>query len=149
MNQPLLRLSTIFLVVVGMVILVSAGTTYAEKSSYQNQIRIGQPITLFLLDSNLNLNSKQAETHSLDLIRFESNKVKTTLGPLGGAQEDFDPKPSALRETGDNTGIFYTVIKIPRSVNGQKIDFGEKIEFEYTQRGNGAKLVIQPGTYRQ
>ena len=112
-----------------------------------NVVRIGHPLTLFLFDSNLNFDSDQAETHSLDLIRFHSDKISTTLGPKGGVQDAFNPRPSSLRETGDNTGIFYTVIEIPRSINGQKIGFGEKIEFEYTQRGIGAKLVIKPGNF--
>ena len=127
---------------------VFGSTTFASNSgSNGNSYRIGQPLTLFLYDSNLNLDSDQAETYTLDLIRFESDKVKTTLGPKGGAQKDFDPRLSALRETGDNTGVFYTVIKIPRTVKGQTIDLGEKIEFEYTQRGLGAKLVAKPGTF--
>jgi len=126
----------------------SAAIAFGEVSQDNNKgFGIGQPLTLLLFDSNLNFDSDQAETHSLDLIRFHSDKISTTLGPKGGVQDAFNPRPSALRETGDNTGIFYTVIEIPRSVNGQKIGFGEKIEFEYTQRGNGAKLVAKPGTF--
>jgi len=126
----------------------SATIAFGEVSQENNKVfGIGQPLTLLLFDSNLNFDSDQAETHSLDLIRFESDKISTTLGPKGGVQDAFNPRPSALRETGDNTGIFYTVIEIPRSVNGQKIGLGEKIEFEYTQRGNGAKLVAKPGIF--
>lgn len=114
----------------------------SEKLTVTKNIRIGHPLTLLLYDSNLNLDSDRAETYTLDLIQFESDKVRTTLGPKGGVQDEFDPKPSALRETGDNTGIFYTVIEIPRILKGQRIDVDEKIEFEYTQRGLGAFLVV-------
>jgi len=108
----------------------SATIAFGEVSQDNNKgFGIGQPLTLLLFDSNLNFDSDQAETHSLDLIRFESDKISTTLGPKGGVQDAFNPRPSALRETGDNTGIFYTVIEIPRSVNGQKIGFGEKIVY--------------------
>ena len=144
MNRLPLPILIIVLIIMG----VFGSTSFASDSgSNGNSYRIGQPLTLFLYDSNLNLDSDQAETYTLDLIRFESDKVKTTLGPKGGAQKDFDPRPSALRETGDNTGVFYTVIKIPRTVKSQTIDPGEKIEFEYTQRGLGAKLVAKPGTF--
>jgi len=113
----------------------------------QKGFGIGKPLTLILFDSNLNFDSDKTETHTLDLIRFQSDNIRTTLGPKGGVQDAFNPKPSALKETGDNTGIFYTVIEIPRMVKGEKIDFGEKIEFKYTQRGTGAKIVAKPGTF--
>jgi len=126
----------------------SVSIAFAETSQNgQKGFGIGKSLTLILFDSNLNLDSDKAETHSLDLIRFQSDNIRTTLGPKGGVQDAFNPRPSALKETGDNTGIFYTVIEIPRTINGKKIDFGEKIEFEYTQRGIGAKLVAKPGTF--
>jgi len=134
------------LIVFGTISLVPIA--FGEVSQDNNKVvSIGQPLTLLLFDSNLNFDSDQTETHSLDLIRFHSDKISTTLGPKGGVQDAFNPRPSSLRETGDNTGIFYTVIEIPRSINGQKIGLGEKIEFEYTQRGIGAKLVIKPGNF--
>jgi hypothetical protein len=119
----------------------------SEKVTSSKIVRIGHPLTLLLYDSNLNLDSERAETYTLDLIQFESENVRTTLGPAGGVQNEFNPKPSALRETGDDTGIFYTVIEVPRTVNGKRIDVNEKIEFEYTQRGLGAFLAIHQGTY--
>ena len=114
----------------------------SEKITTSKTVRIGYPLTLLLYDSNLNLDSDRTESYTLDLIQFESENIRTTLGPSGGVQNEFNPQPSALRETGDNTGIFYTVIEIPRTVNGQRIDVDEKIEFEYTQRGLGAFLVV-------
>ena len=119
----------------------------SEKITSTKSIRIGHPLTLLLYDSNLNLNSDKAETYSLDLIQFESENIRTTLGPLGGVQRQFNPMPSGLRETGENTGIFYTVIEVPRTINGKLINVGEKIEFEYTQRGLGAFLVVHQDTY--
>jgi len=136
----------IALIMIGM--FSSSSIALGETSQNgQKGFRIGQPLTLILFDSNLNFDSDKAETHSLDLIRFQSENIRTTLGPKGGVQDAFNPRPSALKETGDNTGIFYTVIEIPRTINGKKIDFGEKIEFEYTQRGIGAKLVAKPGAF--
>ena len=119
----------------------------SEKISATKTIRIGHPLTLLLYDSNLNFDSDKAETYSLDLIQFESENIRTTLGPLGGVQSEFDPKPSGLRETGENTGIFYTVIEVPRTIDGKLVNVGEKIEFEYTQRGLGAFLVVHQEDY--
>jgi hypothetical protein len=119
----------------------------SEKIATSKTVRIGHPLTLLLYDSNLNLDSDRAESYTLDLIQFESENIRTTLGPSGGVQNEFNPQPSTLRETGDNTGIFYTVIEIPRTVNGQRIDVDEKIEFEYTQRGLGAFLVVYQDTF--
>ena len=119
----------------------------SEKIATSKTVRIGHPLTLLLYDSNLNLDSDRAESYTLDLIQFESENIRTTLGPSGGVQNEFNPQPSALRETGDNTGIFYTVIEIPRTVNGQFIDVDETIEFEYTQRGLGAFLVVYQDTF--
>ena len=119
----------------------------SEKITTSKTVRIGHPLTLLLYDSNLNLDSDRTESYTLDLIQFESENIRTTLGPSGGVQNEFNPQPSALRETGDNTGIFYTVIEIPRTVNGQRIDVDEKIEFEYTQRGLGAFLVVYQDTF--
>ena len=119
----------------------------SEKIATSKTVRIGHPLTLLLYDSNLNLDSDKVESYTLDLIQFESENIRTTLGPSGGVQNEFNPQPSALRETGDNTGIFYTVIEIPRTVNGQFIDVDETIEFEYTQRGLGAFLVVYQDTF--
>lgn len=116
--------------------------TNSEKITASKTVRIGHPLTLLLYDSNLNLDSNKAESYSLDLIQFESENIRTTLGPSGGVQKEFDPQPTVLRETGDNTGTFYSVIKIPRTIDGKRIDVNEKIEFEYVQRGFGAYLVV-------
>ncbi len=119
----------------------------SEKISATKTIRIGHPLTLLLYDSNLNFDSDKAETYSLDLIQFESENIRTTLGPLGGVQSEFDPKPAGLRETDVNTGVFYTVIEVPRTIDGKLVNVGEKIEFEYTQRGLGAYLVVHQEDY--
>jgi hypothetical protein len=119
----------------------------SEKITITKNVRIGHPLTILLYDNNLNLDSSRAETYSLDLIQFESDNIRTTLGPAGGVQQEFNPQPSALRETGDNTGLFYSVIEVPRKINGKVIEVNEKIEFEYTQRGLGAFMVIQQGAF--
>jgi hypothetical protein len=46
---------------------------------------------------------------------------------LSGANAAFDPEPSALRETGDSTGIFRVVIEIPDTLNSDKLAFGKNV----------------------
>lgn len=118
-----------------------------EKITATKNVRIGHPLTLMLYDSNLNLDADKAESYTLDLIQFESENIRTTLGPLGGVQNEFNPMPSALRETGENSGIFYTVIEVPRTIDGKVVNVGENIEFEYTQRGLGAFLTVHQEPY--
>ena len=113
-----------------------------------NTYRIGHPLTLFLYEPDLNLDSDQSESYTLDLIIFRSEKVEITMGPKGGNQDAFNPKPSLLRETDDNSGLFYTVIEIPRTLNGQTINFGEKIEFEYVDFGSTASVFVGDTTQK-
>ncbi|MEK0327122.1 MAG: hypothetical protein QQN54_00890, partial [Nitrosopumilus sp.] len=62
----------------------------SEKITASKTVRIGHPLTLLLYDSNLNLDSDRAETYTLDLIQFESKNIRTTLGPVGGFQNEFN-----------------------------------------------------------
>jgi carboxymethylenebutenolidase len=104
-----------------------------------NIYRIGHLVALFLFEPDLNRDSDKAESYSLDLIEFRSDKVRVTLGDH---KDEFDANPSALRETGDNTGVFYTVIKIPREIDGKKINFGEKVSFEYSDSTSVASVFV-------
>ena len=51
------------------------------------------------------------------------------------ANQNFDPEPSALRETGDSTGIFQVVIEVPATLTGSALDRGEQIDLEYVDYG--------------
>ncbi len=129
-------------------LLVSASLTFADSEKIvlktgPNIYRIGHPLALFLFESDLNRDSDKAESYSLDLIEFRSDKVRVTLGNY---KDEFDANPSSLRETGDNTGIFYTVIKIPREIDGKKINFGEKISFEYSDSSSVASVFVGENT---
>jgi hypothetical protein len=66
------------------------------------------------------------------------------MGNLGGQSAAFDPEPSDLRETGDSTGIFQTVIEIPKVLANDNLERGEEIVLEYTDWGpSGADYVGQ------
>ncbi len=112
-----------------------------DKLCSENIYKIGKRFRLILYEPDLNLDSDQAESIPLSVITFESDNIRINLGEPE-AKKAFDPKPSVLRETGDNTGVFYTVIEIPRIINGKVINFGERVEFEYLDQGSFASVFV-------
>ncbi|WOV93854.1 MAG: hypothetical protein R1F52_04300 [Candidatus Nitrosoabyssus spongiisocia] len=114
------------------------GVLQTDKSVYV----IGGDMLLILIEPDLNLDSDATETINLDLIEWDSDASTLTMGNLGGSAGAFDPEPSDLRETGDNTGIFQVVIEIPRKLSNDELERGEKIDLEYTDYGpSGADYV--------
>ena len=87
------------------------GVLQSDKSVYL----IGSDMILTLIEPDFDLDNDGAESYTLDLIEWDSDAAETSMGPKGlsGANAAFDPEPSALRETGDSTGIFQVVIEIP------------------------------------
>jgi hypothetical protein len=114
------------------------GALQSDKSVYI----IGSDMILTLIDPDLDLDSRTAETYTLDLIEWDSDAATVTMGALGGQLAQFDPEPSALRETGKSTGIFQTIVEIPRTLNNDPLERGEEIILEYTDWGpSGSKYV--------
>jgi hypothetical protein len=114
------------------------GALQSDKSVYI----IGSDMILTLIDPDLDLDSRTAETYTLDLIEWDSDAATVTMGSLGGQLTQFDPEPSALRETGKSTGIFQTIVEIPRTLNNDPLERGEEIILEYTDWGpSGSKYV--------
>ena len=103
---------------------------------------IGSDMILTLIEPDFDLDNDGAETYDLDLIEWDSDAATVTMGNLGDINGAFDPEPSALRETGDSTGIFQIVIEIPDNIEGDNLERGEEIELEYTDWGpSGANYV--------
>jgi hypothetical protein len=114
------------------------GVLQSDKSVYI----IGSDMILTLVEPDLNLDSQTAETIPLDVVEWDSHAFKNTMGPLGGQSAAFDAKPSTFVETGKDTGIFQSVIKIPKKLNGNLLERGEQIHLEYTDWGPaGSKTV--------
>ena len=103
---------------------------------------IGSDMILTLIEPDFDLDNDGAETYDLDLIEWDSDAATTTMGDRGDDAAAFDPEPSALRETGDSTGIFQIVIEIPAIIVDDNLERGEEIELEYTDWGpSGANYV--------
>ena len=114
------------------------GVLQSDKSVYI----IGSDMILTLVEPDFNQDSQAAETVPLDLIEWDSHAFKGTMGTLGGQSSAFDAKPNTFVETGKDTGIFQSVIKIPKSLNGNLLERGEQIHLEYTDWGPaGSKTV--------
>ena len=117
---------------------LSSGKLQSDKSVYD----IGSDMILTLVDPDLNLDSQIAESIPLDLLSWNSHAFNGTMGPLGGQVLGFDPQPNTFVETGKNTGIFQSVIKIPKQLNSNLLLDGEQVKLEYTDWGpNGSKTV--------
>jgi len=114
------------------------GVLQSDKSVYI----IGSDMILTLIEPDFDRDSDGAETYDLDLINWDSDAFDDSMGDLGGQFASFDPEPSAFRETGDSTGIFQMVIEIPKTLQSQDLDRGERIELEYTDWGpSGADYI--------
>ncbi|TSA18688.1 MAG: hypothetical protein D4R72_01655 [Nitrosopumilales archaeon] len=120
------------------------GVLQSDKSVYI----IGSDMILTLVEPDLNLDSQQSEAASLDLVEWDSHAFKGTMGPLGLNQANFDAKPSTFVETGKDTGIFQSVIKIPKQLSttgaatGTLLERGEQIHLEYTDWGPAGSKTI-------
>ncbi|MFB5613777.1 MAG: hypothetical protein ACE5RI_01640 [Candidatus Nitrosomaritimum yanchengensis] len=118
------------------------GSLQSDKQSYI----IGRDALITLIDPDLDFDSKKAETHSLDVLEWNSANIKTTMGKMGGTVtkngQIFDAQPVGLRETGDSTGIFQTIVKIPSEINGKSLDRGESIKLTYTDWGTSGSDFV-------
>ena len=103
------------------------GVLQSDKSVYI----IGSDMILTLIEPDFDLDGDSAETYTLDLIEWDSDADTVAMG----SDSAFDPEPNGLRETGDNTGIFQSVIEIPSELGGERLDRGEEIELEYVDYG--------------
>ncbi|MDI1494750.1 MAG: hypothetical protein K8823_56 [Cenarchaeum symbiont of Oopsacas minuta] len=92
---------------------------------------IGGNMILTLIEPDFDLDSDETETYPLNLIEWDSDAETLAMGE----SLNFDPEPSALRETGDSTGIFQVVIEIPSELGDEALERDEQIDLEYVDYG--------------
>jgi hypothetical protein len=120
---------------------------YAQMQKSGGQ-RIGHPFSVRIYEPDSNLDSDEVDRIPLSRIEFESKGgVRTTL-----ANPVFDPNSPYLLETGENTGVFEVIIKIPRTIDGKTIHIGDWYEMTYvditTPSGTSEDIVLR-GTIGQ
>jgi len=102
---------------------------------------LGSDMVITLTDPDLNLDAGSTESYSLNLIEWDSDADSSEL--LDDA-ENFSASPSNLQETGDDTGVFQTVVTLPSASlypggdtanTAVSIDYGEEVTLTYVDVG--------------
>jgi hypothetical protein len=106
------------------------GSLTSDKSVYVR----GSEIILSIEDQDLNLASGTVEGYSLGLVEWDSDGGEGDLDASAAFIAAFSADPNVFRETGENTGVFQTVIEMPVSLT-TALDSGEKIALEYVDYG--------------
>ena len=108
-----------------------SGTLSTDKDVYV----IGSDMVVTLTDPDLNVDAASIETYSLNLIEWDS---AADTSELLNSTNDFTANPSKLQETGSDTGVFQTVITMPKQIidtTTTAIDFGEAVTLTYVDTG--------------
>src|SRR5574342_511527 len=102
--------------------------TFAQlETSGSGQTRIGHEFVVRIYEEDMNLDSREVDTIPLSSIVYRGEGgIRTTL-----SNPVFDANGSYLLETGENSGIFEVVIKIPRTINGITVNIGDWYEIRY------------------
>jgi hypothetical protein len=123
---------------------VPLSQTYAQvQASGGGQSRIGHEFSVRIYEPDANLDSREVDRIPLSRIEFRAEGgIRTTL-----ANPAFDANSSYLLESGENTGTFEVVIKIPRTIDGKTIHIGNWYEMTYvdssTPSGTNEKIVLK------
>ena len=107
----------------------------ATLSTDKDVYVIGSDMVVTLTDPDLNVDAASIETYALNLIEWDSDADGSELM---NDTTDFTANPSKLQETGSDTGVFQTVITIPKQIidtTTTAIDFGEAVTLTYVDTG--------------
>ena len=96
---------------------------------------IGSDLGITLTDPDYNLDSQVTEALDIDLIEWDSNAGKVTIGNESGAGNDFFPVPVSLNKTGPNSGVFTATIQVPTAIQGVNLTPGDAFTLQFTDWG--------------
>jgi len=126
-------------------ILVESVTLQNTYANFQGSggSRIGHEFTLRIYEPDANLDSRDEDRIPLSSFEYRGEGgIRTTL-----ANPKFDANRSYLVETGENTGTFEVVIKIPRELDGKVVHIGDWYEIRYIDRttpsGTSEKVILK------
>jgi hypothetical protein len=113
------------------------GSLSVDKDVYV----LGSDLVLTLTDPDLNLDAGSIESYTMNLIEWDSDADSSEAM---NDSDNFLNNPSSIQETGDDTGVFQTVVTLPEVGiynNGdststiQTIDYGEAVTLTYADQG--------------
>ena len=113
------------------------GSLSVDKDVYV----LGSDVVITLTDPDLNLDAGSSESYALSLIEWDSDADSSEL--LNDT-DNFTANPSSLEETGDDTGVFQSVVTLPQSQlwpggstdnTAVTIDYGEEVTLTYVDVG--------------
>ena len=102
---------------------------------------LGSDMVVTLTDPDLNLDAGTIESYTMNLIEWDSDADSSEAM---GDTDNFTNNPSEIQETGEDTGVFQTVVTLPEtglypggdtSSTIQTIDFGEAVTLTYADQG--------------
>jgi len=108
---------------------------------------LGSDMVVTLTDPDLNLDAGTIETYDMEIIEWDSDACSGGSSCLldGG---DFTNNPSDIQETGEDTGVFQTVVTLPEAnVGGTAVDFGEAVVLTYADQGLSGEDQVGDDSY--
>jgi hypothetical protein len=102
---------------------------------------LGSDVVITLTDPDLNLDGGSIESYALSLIEWDSDADSSELM---NDTDNFSANPSKLQETGEDTGVFQSVVTLPTaslypggdtSNTAVTIDYGETVTLTYVDVG--------------
>jgi len=95
---------------------------------------LGSDMVVTLTDPDLNLDTGSSESYVMGIIEWDSSADSSSLLSSSG----FTSNPSSIEETGDDTGVFQTVVTLPElevTSGGTDIEYGESVTLTYVDVG--------------
>jgi hypothetical protein len=124
------------------------GSLSVDKDVYV----LGSDVVITLTDADLNLASGTIESYALSLIEWDSDADSSELM---NDTDNFTANPSKLQETGEDTGVFQSVVTLPSaslypsgdtSSTAVNIDYGEAVTLTYVDVGLSGESTTEADT---
>ena len=124
------------------------GSLSVDKDVYV----LGSDVVITLTDADLNLDGGTIESYALSMIEWDSDADSSEL--LNDT-DNFTANPSSLQETGENTGVFQSVVTLPTaslypggepSSTAVTIDYGEEVTLTYVDVGLSGEDTTEDDT---
>ena len=124
------------------------GSLSVDKDVYV----LGSDVVITLTDADLNLDGGSIENYALSMIEWDSDADSSELM---NDTDNFTANPSKLQETGEDTGVFQSVVTLPTaslypggdtSSTAVTIDYGEEVTLTYVDVGLSGEDTTEDDT---